>query len=232
MHVLPFFTDTKRIIHLRLLTLKANIHIGYAFIPSDFPLNSTLLTQSQQQRFTTEIANASNKRQRQFYASRRLLNHLSQHYYPSDQLNADEPLTYPYRLSGPKAELHGVNISHSDNWVAVAISGQNIDVGVDIQTLKSNWSAEKARFFCTDEQIQTGLSHPDPDQFFTQLWSQKEAHFKATQTRLFTAKTEFHNDVYSKVIDTNLFISMYGVASHTTHLKQWHFDKSDEIKVK
>lgn len=214
------------------MTLKVTIYIGYAFIPNDFSLNPELLTPSQQQRFESEIAHASNKRKRQFYASRLLLNQLSQYYFPSNELSVNEPLTFPYRLIGSNAESRSFNISHSDNWVTVAISEQDIDIGVDIQTLKSDWSPEKARFFCTDDQIQTGLSHPQPDHYFSQLWCQKEAYFKANQSGFFNTESTYDNNFYNKIINTSLFISMHCSASHTAQLQQCYFDENGNIKIK
>lgn len=206
--------------------MKSNIHIGYAVIPDDLLFSLDKLTISQKQYFESNITHASDKRKRQFYASRLLLNQLSDHHFSPLKLTAVEPLSRPYQLLSNNNQTHNFNISHSHNWVCVAIADANINeaIGVDIQTLKLGWPPEKARFFCSKTQLKKGYESELPDHYFTQLWSNKEAYFKATQQR-FTHK-DFENDDYLtkrqlSTLNTPVFMSLY--CAYTAHVvyQQW-----------
>lgn len=225
---MPFYTS-----------VKPNIHIGYAYIPNNLSFDLERLSTNQRQYFDLKIANASDKRKRQFYASRVLLNTLSAYHLSSFNLSADEPLSFPYRLLNNKKsskENHYFNISHSDNWVCVAIAESSIkaDIGVDIQILKTNWSIQKARFFCSEAQLEQGFKSQQAEHYFTQLWSCKEAYFKASQ-KAFTNK-EFDNDGYlSKQalneFDRPVFISLYCADSYRVNFQQWCWSKHQRLSL-
>lgn len=204
--------------------MKPNIYIGYTQIPSNFTSNAECLNSNQRSYFASNIANASDKRKRQFFASRLLLNQLSEHYFPKYNLSTEEPLTFPFRLLGANNETHSYNISHSDNWVAVAIADQNIntDIGIDIQTLKLDWTPEKAVFFCSEAQVKHGFSLEHPEHYFSQLWSHKEAYFKATQQQ-FVNKI-FEQDCCLSAQSLNnksmpVFLSLYCTSEYSPHFQ-------------
>ena len=205
--------------------MKPNIYLGYAQIPPEFTPKRELLTSSQCQRYDSEITNATDKRKRQFCASRLLLNQLRSHYLPSHILDTEESSTFPYRLVAANNDVHNFNISHSDDWVAVALADQyiNSDIGVDIQTLKRDWSPEKAVFFCSEAQVKHGFGLNQPENYFTQLWSQKEAYFKATQKQF--VEMDFETDEYlcSKHFNdksTPVFLSLYCASNYTPHFQR------------
>lgn len=216
--------------------MKPNIYIGYASIPIDYHAKLDALTLSQRQRFNTQLSKATDNRKRQFCTSRILLNHLSQHYFSNQQLRSKEPLEYPYQLIDAQNHIHSFNISHSGNWVVVAIADADINnnIGVDIQTLKPNWTPQKARFFCSQEQVITGFQQSLPDQYFSQLWSQKEAYFKATQAKFVNKKFTDDNALFSQTLniaqsgdsltdmESTLFLSLYCATTYEVSVKQWH----------
>jgi phosphopantetheinyl transferase len=165
------------------------------------------------------MTNAVDKRKRQFCASRLLLNRLRSQYLPGHNMCSEETSTFPSRLIGTDNNVHSFNISHSNNWVAVAIADKNIgtDIGIDIQTLKQNWTPEKAAFFCSEAQIKQGYGLSQPENYFTQLWCQKEAYFKATQKKF--VEIDFMNDasLSSQVFDDKgmpVFLSLYCASNH------------------
>jgi len=107
-----------------------------------------------------------------------------------------------------------LSVSHSNGWIGVAIASPavGLEIGLDIERVHSNWSAEKAAFFCNREQVNAGLAlakTSDRDHFFTSLWTHKEAYFKATQ-KPFVEK-DFCNDarMHTHIIDDNMILSVF-----------------------
>jgi len=134
----------------------------------------------------------SAKRFREFSASRKLLNQTLETGWVAREYHNRPPTLH----NSDETETRALSISHSNNWVAVAIApvGNDINVGVDIEPTRRHWTAEKAEFFCNPQQCEKGLALREAEQdfFFTRLWTQKEAFFKATQ-KAFVARG-FDND--------------------------------------
>lgn len=80
------------------------------------------------------------------------------------------------------------NISHSGDYVAVAISSENI--GVDIEKLRRN-KMQVARRFFSEEEIHALQTTTTPDEDFTRLWSLKEAYLKYAGSGLTEALNSF-----------------------------------------
>ena len=216
--------------------MKPNIYVGYASIPVKFGFEIEALTPIQQKRFNTEIVNSSDKRKQQYCASRLLLNQMCKQHFICSDLQADEPLVFPYCLIGRNKSRHNINISHSNNWIAVAIADHAIasNVGVDIQTFKSGWTHDKARFFCSEKQVKQGFEQTFEqakiDHFFSQLWCQKEAFYKATKKRFtekgfegddFLSTRCIHKDENSEQASAPpVFLSLYCESQYQAHFQQ------------
>jgi len=80
------------------------------------------------------------------------------------------------------------NVSHSGDYVALAISENN--VGVDIEKLRLNKMRVARRFF-SDTEINRLQASEIPDQDFTRLWSLKEAYLKYSGSGLTEALNTF-----------------------------------------
>lgn len=210
--------------------MKAEIYIGYAVIPEALELNTALLTDNQRTYFESEICFSSNKRKQQFYASRRLLKQLCDSYFAAEKLSYQEPASYPYQLVNIFQKGHAFSISHSEDVVCVALSTSIIerDIGVDIQQVKGNWTPEKARFFCNEDQINQGLSSKQPDHFFSQQWSKYEAYFKAQQRRSSSDHDMFSTRVLTQQ-ENCFFVSLFCNSEHQVQLQQWAFKDDGQL---
>lgn len=76
----------------------------------------------------------------------------------------------------PQLKDRHVSLSHSDNFVAVAVGDR--PVGIDIQLKRFVCEKTAVRVCCREE---TDFLQSSPDGFFT-LWTLKEAYIKATST--------------------------------------------------
>ncbi|MGM0565161.1 MAG: 4'-phosphopantetheinyl transferase family protein [Bacteroidota bacterium] len=118
------------------------------------------------------------------------------------------------------------NISHSGNYVALALSKNNI--GVDIEKLRHNKMRVARRFF-SDAEIDLLRGSGNPDNDFTRLWSLKEAYLKYSGSGLtealntFTVKESKQSNIFEvydsdgiqknirlfhKMIDNGYFLSV------------------------
>ena len=124
-------------------------------------------------------ATASNKRFREFVSSRKLIEFALEVGWQLIE-HDDKPPT----IHNADNTLEGsLSISHSNQWVAIAIAPSNIKLGVDIELINERWTEDKAKIFCSSQEIEMGLalSKHESNKFFTKIWTQKEAFFKATQ---------------------------------------------------
>ncbi len=144
----------------------------------------------------------------------------------------------------PYMQHHPVyfNVSHSGDYVALAISENN--VGVDIEKLRHNKMRVARRFF-SEKEIKRLQVSDNPDRDFTRLWSLKEAYLKYNGSGLteslntFTVMESEQPHVfevfdsagkrksirlYHKMIDNSYFLS---VCYHENH----YVDRIQEISV-
>ena len=95
-------------------------------------------------------------------------------------INSDIHIEYarygkPYINGNNKIEF---SISHSGNWVVVAIS--NITVGVDIEEIKHKDSLVIERFFSSNEKDDIYENIKTSDEKYYKLWTLKESYMKFT----------------------------------------------------
>jgi 4'-phosphopantetheinyl transferase len=84
----------------------------------------------------------------------------------------------PALESNSGRELH-FNISHSGNWILVAISGQ--EIGVDVEEIHASFSYQNLLSFSFSEEEAAFIENSGlPHQSFYQLWTRKESLLKAT----------------------------------------------------
>ncbi len=84
-----------------------------------------------------------------------------------------------------------ISISHTKHHVVVAFS--ELEIGVDIETIRGGWTANKARLFCCSEEVDHGISIEPIElrnRFFTQCWVRKEAFCKQRQTSVFASEVQ------------------------------------------
>jgi phosphopantetheinyl transferase len=96
------------------------------------------------------------------------------------------PLTHAYELFEHRywqVQQHSINISitHSGQYVAVALAFFPCALGLDIEQHKTRSFAELVVDFGTTTEQNMIIHHPQQTQRFYQLWTAKEAYFKATQ---------------------------------------------------
>jgi phosphopantetheine--protein transferase-like protein len=74
----------------------------------------------------------------------------------------------------------GVSLAHADGWVAVALSAPGGVAGVDVVSLASAAKAlASGRRVLSDMERQALAEDADPQRAFAELWSRREACFKA-----------------------------------------------------
>jgi len=136
----------------------------------------------------------SDKRKLEFGISRLLLAHAIVNETGDDLL----PFVIRERQGLPPAVITdsadiNLSISHSGSWVAVIASGAQNDgpLGLDIESIRPNWSQAKAGYFCNDQQLNysASLTREERYRYLTRLWTQKEAFFKAQELPVLNART-------------------------------------------
>ena len=83
------------------------------------------------------------------------------------------------------------SISHSGDWVAVAIDQQPI--GIDLEVLRPI-NPKLTRKVCTEQDL-LHLESGDPDQRFLEIWTAKEAYFKRIGTGITDLKSVSYADL-------------------------------------
>jgi 4'-phosphopantetheinyl transferase len=71
------------------------------------------------------------------------------------------------------------NISHSGNWLAMIVSGDNVGIDIQVCQPKRNLLGIAKQYFLRQE-YEALLKERDPSALFYQLWTLKEACVKAT----------------------------------------------------
>jgi len=87
------------------------------------------------------------------------------------------------KVSGDNTNKFQFSISHSKGWVGLAHS-QELDnevLGLDIEALSETLNERRAAYFCSAQQLASARELVDEQKkhYFTKLWTQKEAFFKA-----------------------------------------------------
>ena len=159
------------------------------------------------------------KRLQEFYFGRQLLK------FACDQLDTKN-ITPPYKIierenNAPQLKDSSgrdlaSSISHSSKWLGVVICHDPnvLHVGIDIETIRDDWSIEKANFFCNQQQISEALAIQDTalrNRFFTTIWAQKEAHFKAGGQHVLNTNSPPINPalLQTKNVDNTSIMSIY-----------------------
>lgn len=161
------------------------------------------------------------KRKFEFYLSRLLLNHAidqlllrvdDNSWYIQEQEQLPPVISHhEYTIS--------TSISHTNGviGVIVALVQSPVKLGLDIEIIRPNLNQKTAAFFCNKQQLAeaTTLQHSyEKQQYFTRLWTQKEAYFKAHETPILnkdiqTLELAHDKNIYCASIDNNVELSIY-----------------------
>ena len=92
------------------------------------------------------------------------------------------------------------NISHTKEWVAVAVG--DAELGVDIEKLRDYKPTVAKRFFHNDEySFLTTLPSHLQDAFFTRLWTSKESYVKCIGTGIANTFDKFAISITNDAIE-------------------------------
>jgi phosphopantetheinyl transferase len=94
-----------------------------------------------------------------------------------------------------------VSISHTNHQVVAVFSESK--VGVDIETVRLNWSLEKVRLFCCRQEIEAGLALglvEQQNEFFTRCWVRKEAFCKYHAVSVLDPKIRSANLLHDELV--------------------------------
>ncbi|SCC02841.1 4'-phosphopantetheinyl transferase family protein [Gilliamella intestini] len=139
----------------------------------DADINFSLLPQT----LLNEANNLSGQRKKQFLVCRSILAHLLKQYCDISMLPVIK-VGDNGRPSFLESHLPDFNISHSQDWVAVAISLVG-KVGLDIEVARPRKNYLKvAKNFFADDEYQWMIKQEDSLKAFWQLWTLKESALK------------------------------------------------------
>lgn len=100
---------------------------------------------------------------------------------------------------------HSFNLSHSEDLIALIVSDNKADVGIDIQVVRDRYSTEKIAERAFSESERAWMS--DKEDGFFRLWSMKEALIKAHGGSIWDAKR--YGDVTSRLSDFDSFFIIH-----------------------
>jgi len=108
-----------------------------------------------------------------------------------------------------------LSLSHSGKFVAFCFCSLNDSIGVDIETITNRDPKPLINeFFCNDDQ-QLIRAANNPTAHFYQLWTEKEAVAKLTNTSIFTllarSSAELNNNYHLESINHDDFIASVAV---------------------
>ncbi|MFT5609455.1 MAG: phosphopantetheinyl transferase [Parvicella sp.] len=134
------------------------------------------------------------RRQREFVIGRSLLSLAIQRNSASNNwLINERPHSSP--IVEHPSEKFISNISHSKGWVALAFCNTPVDshmsIGLDIERIKPREQFAAADFFCNASQLRqlkAKTNNQDKSRYFSLLWTQKEAYFKAHQQTIWNSQ--------------------------------------------
>jgi len=181
------------------------IHIYLVKVPDSFSAKADFLPEPQR----SKALAFSGKRLTEFVVGRMLISHA----LGSKWLIQERKRRGPIAVSSENKNQRYLSVSHSNGWLGVALATPHCkhEIGFDIEKIRTNWSPQKATLFCNNQQIAEGfaLSSAKQDLFFTTLWSQQEAYFKATQNS--AAKADFQNNhrMQTKQISDHMIVTTY-----------------------
>ena len=114
------------------------------------------------------------------------------------------------------------NISHSGDWVVLAVA--DIDVGIDVETLRDVNYRVATRFFSKDENtLLEKLQGKDKANLFFDFWTLKESYLKLLGTGLTKSLSSFtivkKEDIFTLKENTNkkrepVFFKQYDIAEN------------------
>ncbi len=128
----------------------------------------------------------------------------------------------PYLISHP--DIH-FNISHSGQWVVVAVA--DCEIGIDVERIKKVNLRIAERFFSESEKQQLfGLPENLQTDFFFDLWTLKESFLKAIGTGLTKPLKSF-----TVVVQHDQALIMEKVEKSTLFLKQLNIEAGYKLAV-
>ena len=156
------------------------------------------------------------KRLQEFYFGRQLLKFACQQSIGGDKTEIIERENDAPWLNDHNGKPIANSITHSPHWLGVIVCGDtDVDnIGIDIETIRDNWTVEKAALFCNQAQIEESLTIQDTalrNRFYTRLWTQKEAHFKAGGEHIFNTSNILKEEslTHTEYLDQHSVMSIY-----------------------
>lgn len=123
-------------------------------------------------------------KQGEFVLSRSLLKYaIKEELSNATDIRIEERPQLAPKVAVCKPENICFSISHSHNLIAVCISKGANSIGLDVELIPSEFSLEKAAFFCNEQQVSTLTqfeSATDRSAEAIKLWTLKEAYFKSS----------------------------------------------------
>jgi 4'-phosphopantetheinyl transferase len=123
-------------------------------------------------------------------------------------------------LSGASLEF---NLSHSRNWLAIAVSGKTVGIDVeDGERLSQDDLLPLARQVFTPNEYAKLISLPleQRKRAFLRAWTQKEAYLKALGTGL-----SLQPDTFEVAILPNEAPNLFAHPKGESEIKRWHFSE-------
>jgi len=192
-------------------------------IPSNY---LQLLDDSQVKR----VESMSDKRLHEFFFSRQLLKFALEQSDTLENAHVIERENNAPKIKINKNQHLNISITHSSIWLGVALCYSTTDekVGVDIETIRGNWSIEKAQFFCNDEQIKHAFKLTDTadrNRYLTTIWTQKEACFKAGGEPVLSKASDEQTSGFliSNALSNDSILSIYCQHKAPLSIKQLSF---------
>lgn len=136
-----------------------------------------------------------------------------------NEFNIKNPLSHFTKDSNgkpvfPNLDLH-FNISHSNELVGIAVC-EKAKIGFDIQIQKDYSQGILPKVFCEFEQ-QAYQESDEPDHFFFDVWSKKEASVKATGKGIKTGLNSF------SVLEKRLDLDQHELHLEPVQIKENYF---------
>jgi phosphopantetheinyl transferase (holo-ACP synthase) len=214
--------------------------LNYDLVKSPTAIELDRLKPSQEKR----ALKLDGKRKVEFYLSRLLLNHAVDELLLETEDKAWSTKEREHLSPTIHHRNHTINtsISHSRGVIGIltTLTSAPVKLGLDLEIIRSTLNQESASFFCSEDQLTQANTLHQPhkkQQYFTQLWTQKEAYFKAHETPMLNENTqsmEFSQDqhMHSLSINNNVELSVYceDLISIRSHIAQ--INNNGEVELK
>jgi len=195
-------------------------------LPGDF---LERLAPEQQLRATS----LSGKRLHEFYFGRQLLIYAFEQFNTPNITSAcriiERDNNAPQLKNNTQQTLSS-SITHSSDWLGIIVCDEvnKTKVGIDIETIRDNWSIEKAQLFCSQPQIDEALTIQDKhlrNRYFTSIWTQKEAVFKAGGDHVFNKDSELNGKSFlnTQILGHNSVMSIFCCEKAAINITQVSF---------